>query len=51
VLGESDPHASDILVPPDMRVETIPRGGYWLPEERPDPVAAALLTFFREVIL
>ena len=49
VLGESDPHASAIAAPPDMRVETIPRGGYWLPEERPDPVAAALLTFFREI--
>lgn len=49
LLGESDPHASAIVPPPDIRVETIPRGGYWLPEERPDPVAAALLTFFREI--
>jgi len=30
-------------------VQTIPRGGYWLPEERPDPVATALLTFFASV--
>ena len=52
LLGESDPRLD---VPalrewqtPDARVEVIPRGGYWLPEERPDPVAAALLTFFRE---
>ncbi len=49
LLGESDPHRSEITPPPDIRVVTIPRGGYWLPEERPDPVAAALLTFFREV--
>lgn len=53
VAGESDPrtdapslyaewkHASR-----DLRIETIPRGGYWLPEERPDAVATALLTFF-----
>ncbi len=58
LLGESDPRlsAADLsgaraagerrAVP--VRIEIIPRGGYWLPEERPDPVAAALLTFFRE---
>ena len=58
LLGASDPRlsAADLsgaraagerrAVP--VRIETIPRGGYWLPEERPDPVAAALLTFFRE---
>lgn len=50
LLGESDPHRSEITPPPDIRVVTIPRGGYWLPEERPDPVAAALLTFFREIL-
>ncbi|MDQ2688375.1 MAG: alpha/beta hydrolase [Armatimonadota bacterium] len=49
LLGESDPHRADIIPPPHIHVETIPRGGYWLPEERPDPVAAALLTFFREI--
>ena len=47
LLGESDPTRP--AAPPDIRTETIPRGGYWLPEERPDPVAAALLTFFREL--
>ena len=49
LLGESDPHRCEITPPPDIRTEIIPRGGYWLPEERPDPVAAALLTFFREI--
>lgn len=29
--------------------QIIPRGGFWLPEERPDPTAAALLAFFEEV--
>ena len=54
LLGESDPRldASDVRAAGErrasgLRMETIPRGGYWLPEERPDPVAAALLTFFR----
>ncbi|MDQ2801105.1 MAG: hypothetical protein M3Y13_15850, partial [Armatimonadota bacterium] len=43
--GESDPrHTTN----PDDSIQIIPRGGFWLPEERPDPVAAALLTFFRE---
>ena len=51
LLGESDPRLDLSHVPEDrdnLRVQTIPRGGHWLPEERPDPVAAALLTFFRE---
>lgn len=54
LLGESDPHMNLASVRETLAalgnpvdVETIPRGGYWLPEERPDPVAAALLTFFR----
>ncbi len=50
LLGESDPRLDLSRLPVDragLRVQTIPRGGYWLPEERPDPVAAALLTFFR----
>ncbi len=51
LLGGSDPRLDLSCLPEDhakLRVQTIPRGGYWLPEERPDPVAAALLTFFRE---
>ena len=52
LLGESDPRldvpALGERQTPEARTEIIPRGGYWLPEERPDPVAAALLTFFRE---
>ncbi len=51
LLGESDPRLDLSRLPAEtsrLRVQTIPRGGYWLPEERPDPVAAALLTFFRE---
>ena len=51
LLGESDPRLDLSQLPPEhagLRVQTVPRGGYWLPEERPDPVAAALLTFFRE---
>ncbi len=51
LVGESDPRVDVSTLPADtdgLRVQTIPRGGYWLPEERPDPVAAALLTFFRE---
>lgn len=51
LLGESDPRLDLSCLPEDhakLRVQTIPRGGHWLPEERPDPVAAALLTFFRE---
>lgn len=50
LLGESDPRLDFSNLPEEttgLRVQTIPRGGYWLPEERPDPVAAALLTFFR----
>lgn len=54
--GESDPrHANGPPAPnhggagkDPSHVQTIPRGGFWLPEERPDPVAAALLTFFGE---
>lgn len=51
LVGESDPRISVSQLPNEtdcLRVQTIPRGGHWLPEERPDPVAAALLTFFRE---
>ena len=51
LLGESDPRLDFANLPGEtsgLRVQTIPRGGYWLPEERPDPVASALLTFFRE---
>ena len=51
LLGESDPRLDFSRLPEDhakLRVQTIPRGGHWLPEERPDPVASALLTFFRE---
>jgi len=51
LLGESDP-CLDLSRLPErhakLTVQMIPRGGHWLPEERPDPVAAALLTFFRE---
>lgn len=53
LLGESDPRAAVLLghgPPPGVSLVTVPRGGFWLPEERPDPVAAALLTFFREVL-
>lgn len=56
VTGESDPRANlDYLeadwhcATRDLHVETISRGGYWLPEERPDAVATALLTFFQQV--
>ena len=55
LMGESDPRLDPVALDAVLaghaapaRLETIPRGGYWLPEERPDPVAAALLTFFRE---
>jgi haloacetate dehalogenase len=51
LLGESDPHIDCSNLPEEnahLRVQTVPRGGHWLPEERPEPVAAALLTFFRE---
>ncbi len=51
LLGESDPRCDPDKMPAEtetVRWQSIPRGGYWLPEERPDPVAAALLTFFRE---
>jgi pimeloyl-ACP methyl ester carboxylesterase len=54
LMGESDPRLDPVALDTVLaehhgqaRLETIPRGGYWLPEERPDPVAAALLTFFR----
>lgn len=43
--GESDLRS---VHDPDASAQIIPRGGFWLPEERPDPVAAALLTFFGE---
>lgn len=53
VCGESDPrttfdplHVEEKHMARDLRIETIPHGGYWLPEERPDAVATALLTFF-----
>lgn len=54
LLGESDP-SLDMQAAKDFvgsyggaaRLELVARGGHWLPEERPDPVAAALLTFFR----
>ena len=47
LLGESDPRF-DLAALRDagLAFESIPRGGHWLPEERPDPVAAALMTFF-----
>ena len=47
LLGESDPRF-DLAALRDagLAFEGIPRGGHWLPEERPDPVAAALMTFF-----
>ena len=51
LVGESDPRLDFSQLPAEtdrLRVQTIPRGGHWLAEERPDPVAAALLTFFRE---
>jgi len=49
LLGESDPRFDLLALRAAGAVfETIPRGGHWLAEERPDPVAAALLTFFRE---
>lgn len=56
LVGESDPRldreALEAVVARHggpAAIQTIPRGGYWLPEERPDPVAAALLTFFASV--
>ena len=52
LLGASDPRLDFSCLPAEtenLRVQIIPRGGYWLPEERPDPVAAALLTFFRDL--
>jgi haloacetate dehalogenase len=55
LMGDSDPRLNPDALEAvlaqhggDASLQTIPRGGYWLPEERPDPVAAALLTFFRE---
>ena len=53
LVGESDPRLDFSTLPAEtdtLKVQTIPRGGHWLAEERPDPVAAALLTFFREQI-
>ena len=53
LVGESDPRLDFSNLPAEtdcLRVQTIPRGGHWLAEERPDPVAAALLTFFREQV-
>ena len=54
LVGESDPRMDFSPNCPRerdrLRVQTVPRGGHWLPEERPDPVAAALLTFFREQV-
>ena len=56
LMGESDPHLDRDALEAVLTqhgghaaIQTIPRGGYWLPEERPDPVAAALLTFFASV--
>ncbi len=51
LAGESDPRLDLSRLPAEtekVTVRVIPRGGHWLAEERPDPVAAALLTFFRE---
>ena len=51
LVGESDPRLDLSALPAEtetLKVQTIQRGGHWLAEERPDPVAAALLTFFRE---
>ncbi len=56
LMGESDPRLDVDALESVLAqhgghaaMQTIPRGGYWLPEERPDPVAAALLTFFASV--
>ncbi len=56
LMGESDPRLDRDALEAVLAqhgghaaIQTIPRGGYWLPEERPDPVAAALLTFFASV--
>ena len=56
LMGESDPRLDQEALDAVLArhggaaaVQTIPRGGYWLPEERPDPVAASLLTFFGSV--
>ncbi len=56
LAGESDPRLDRDALEAALAnhggpaaLQTIPRGGYWLPEERPDPVAAALLTFFAGV--
>ena len=47
LLGESDPRFDlAALRNAGLGFEGIPRGGHWLAEERPDPVAVALLTFF-----
>ena len=47
LLGESDPRFDlAALKEGGVEFQSIVRGGHWLPEERPDPVAAALLTFF-----
>ena len=47
-MGESDPRLDQAALEAaranhggPAALLTIPRGGYWLPEERPDPVAAA----------
>ena len=51
LLGESDPRFDlAALRAAGIEFQAIPRGGHWLPEERPDPVAAALLTFFEAVL-
>lgn len=54
LFGDSDPRleteAIRRLLPLQtysVDLQTIPHGGHWLPEERPDAVATALLTFFQ----
>ena len=56
LAGESDPRLDRAALESALAnhggpaaLQTILRGGYWLPEERPDPIAAALLTFFAGV--
>lgn len=56
LIGESDPRLPIRIIQehldkalPETRLQIIPRGGHWLPEERPDAVAAALLTFLKEI--
>jgi haloacetate dehalogenase len=53
LVGESDPRFTPDQLSQaqtsDAALQVIQRAGHWLPEERPDAVATALLTFFEHL--